>query len=97
MADRKLLSMRGVVSVTLAVTFMFVATTLAAAPKLIGSPEADWPQWRGPMRNSISSETGLLDSWPTGGPKLLWKAAGMGRGWCSPIIAEGKIFIVLLD
>ncbi len=94
MTDRKLLSLCGVVSVTLAITFMFSATSLAAAPKLIGSSEADWPQWRGPNRDSISSETGLLDSWPAGGPKLLWKTDGMGKGWCSPIIADGKIFIV---
>ncbi|MDP6637070.1 MAG: PQQ-like beta-propeller repeat protein [Phycisphaerae bacterium] len=94
MADRKLLSMRGAVCLALAVTFMFVATYAMAAPKLVASSEADWPQWRGPQRDAISSETGLLNSWPAGGPKLLWKTIGMGKGWCSPIIADGKIFIV---
>lgn len=41
---------------------------------------ADWPQWRGPQRNEISQETGLLPSWPEGGPKQLWvfREAGLG-------------------
>src|ERR1017187_8815162 len=34
---------------------------------------ADWPQWRGPNRDGISSETGLLEAWPKGGPPLVWK------------------------
>jgi len=32
----------------------------------------DWPQWRGPNRDGISKETGLLKQWPEGGPKQLW-------------------------
>jgi outer membrane protein assembly factor BamB len=41
---------------------------------------ADWPQWRGPLRNGISSETGWLASWPEGGaPKVLWRAQ-VGKG-----------------
>src|SRR5687767_9684402 len=34
---------------------------------------SDWPQWRGPQRNGVSSETGLLKEWPKDGPKLRWK------------------------
>jgi len=94
MADRNMLSMRGVIRLTLAIAVVGVAVSADAAPKLIGSPEADWPQWRGPLRDSISSETGLLNAWPEGGPKQLWKTTGMGKGWCSPIVAGGKIYIV---
>lgn len=65
----------------------------AAAGKLIASPEPDWPQWRGPRRDAVSTETGLLDAWPEGGPKLLWKVSGMGRGWCGPIITRGTMYI----
>jgi len=93
MADRRKRSLRGAIGLATAITVVFAAVAAHAAPKLIGSPEADWPQWRGPLRDSISNEKGLLDSWPQGGPKLLWKASGMGKGWCSPIIAEGRIFI----
>ena len=32
---------------------------------------ADWPQWRGPKRDGISQETGLLKEWPDAGPKLI--------------------------
>ena len=34
---------------------------------------ADWPQWRGPQRNGVSSETGLLKEWPKEGPRLVWQ------------------------
>ncbi len=53
---------------------------------------ADWPQWRGPERNGISSETGLLTSWPSGGPKVLWKASGLGVGYSSFAIVNGKMY-----
>ena len=32
----------------------------------------DWPQWRGPNRDGISRETGLLQAWPKTGPPLVW-------------------------
>ena len=53
---------------------------------------ADWPQWRGPERNGISSETGLLTSWPSGGPKVVWKASGLGVGYSSFAIVNGKMY-----
>jgi outer membrane protein assembly factor BamB len=60
---------------------------------LIASPEPGWPQWRGPRRDAISDEKVLLASWSEGGPELLWKVDGLGRGWCSPIVVGGRIFI----
>lgn len=54
---------------------------------------ADWPQWRGPNRDGISAETGLLDTWPKGGPPLLWKAQGLGEGYSSAAVANGRLFI----
>ena len=53
----------------------------------------DWPQWRGPRRDGISDETGLLTSWPAGGPKLLWTADGLGKGWSSPVVSAGSLYI----
>lgn len=52
----------------------------------------DWPQWRGPMRDGICKETGLLSEWPEGGPPLLWKSTERGDGYSGPTIAQGKIF-----
>jgi outer membrane protein assembly factor BamB len=53
---------------------------------------ADWPQWRGPNRDGISPETGLLDSWPQGGPRLLWRLEGLGEGYSSSAVADGRLF-----
>jgi outer membrane protein assembly factor BamB len=53
----------------------------------------DWPQWRGPNRDGLTAEKNLLQDWPEGGPKLLWKVDGLGKGWSSPVIAEGRIYI----
>ena len=47
---------------------------------------ADWPQWRGPNRDGISKETGLLKEWPSAGPKLLWQSKELGQGYGSPAI-----------
>ncbi len=53
---------------------------------------ADWPQWRGPNRDGTSTETGLLASWPQGGPPVIWKINGLGEGYSSLAIAGGKIY-----
>lgn len=53
---------------------------------------AEWRQWRGAERNGISSETGLADSWPEDGPKKLWTAAGLGRGFSSFAASGGRLF-----
>jgi len=45
----------------------FLVACLISLPLLGG----DWPQFRGPSRDNISTETGLLRSWPAGGPKVL--------------------------
>lgn len=52
----------------------------------------DWPQWQGPNRDAICKETGLLQSWPKGGPKLVWTAKNLGGSYGSPTIAAGRIF-----
>lgn len=70
-----------------------VASSEPLSDGLIASPEPDWPQWRGPRRDGISHETGLLPSWPEGGPKLLWKTDGLGTGWSSPIVVGERLYI----
>ncbi len=64
-----------------------------ATARLIASPEAGWPQWRGPRRDGISDETGLLAAWPGQGPMRLWQTSGLGRGYSAPVIAGGSIFL----
>ena len=77
----------------LAVAWFPCGAAEAPAGRLIASPEAGWPQWRGPRRDGISDEKGLLQAWPEGGPKLLWKVPDLGRGWSSPIITQGTLYI----
>jgi outer membrane protein assembly factor BamB len=50
---------------------------------------ADWPGWLGPKRDGASGETGLLTTWPSTGPKVLWQAKG-GDGYSSIAVADGK-------
>jgi hypothetical protein len=78
----------------LAVAFVtFFPAAASAADGLIASTEPDWPQWRGPRRDAISGEKGLLPTWPEEGPQLLWKIDGLGKGWSSPIIVGNRIYI----
>ena len=53
---------------------------------------ADWAQWRGPNGDAICTETGLLQSWPEGGPELLWEISGLGTGYSTVSIADGKLY-----
>ena len=53
----------------------------------------DWPQWRGPNRDGISGEKGLLRIWPKEGPPLLRTIGDIGEGSSSPVIAKGHLFI----
>lgn len=53
---------------------------------------ADWPQWQGPNRDSVSTETGLLQQWPDGGPTLAWRVEGLGGGDSAPAIVDGTLY-----
>jgi outer membrane protein assembly factor BamB len=64
--------------------FMILLVSVAAA--------ADWPDWRGPERDGISPETGLLEKWPAAGPPLAWTATGLGSGFASFSISNGMVF-----
>lgn len=62
---------------------LLASTSLAAA---------DWPQWRGPVRDGRVTESNLLTKWPAEGPKQLWRADGLGEGYSSYSIANGKLY-----
>ena len=53
----------------------------------------DWPQWRGPDRNSVSREKGLLATWPKDGPKLLWTVKDAGLGFSAPVVVGKTVFL----
>lgn len=49
--------------------------------------------FRGPNRNGIYPETGLLKVWPENGPDLLWETMDAGKGYSSPVIYENRIYL----
>jgi len=54
---------------------------------------SDWPQWQGPERTGLSSETGLLREWPASGPAQVWSANSLGRGYGSIAIKGDRIYV----
>ena len=74
-------------------TLKSVAVLTITLVLLNGSLQAaDWPQWRGPNRDAVSKETGLLKQWPEGGPRLLWEISGLGPGYSTVSIADDKLY-----
>jgi len=64
---------------------------IAAAGVVAGNLIAgDWPQWRGPDRNGISSEK-VSAVWPVEGPKGLWQAS-VGTGFSSISVSQGRVY-----
>lgn len=68
--------------------FLALVTTLSPA---FSAEPGSWPAWRGPLRDGISPEKGLQDSWPSDGPRLIWQVDNVGRGFSSVSIADGRI------
>ena len=66
-----------------------IATLLVSAVSL--AQAADWPNWRGPDYNGISSETGWYEKWGSRGPKRLWTAS-VGTGFAAVSVADGRVF-----
>jgi outer membrane protein assembly factor BamB len=73
----------------------FVLTVLLCPPGdksvLAQTAGGHWPQWRGPDRTGVSTETGLLTTWPDGGPREVWASSGLGQGFSSVAIAAGRV------
>jgi outer membrane protein assembly factor BamB len=69
-----------------------VLSTLGLSALVTRAPADDWPQWRGPDRSNVSTETGLLKEWPQGGPPLAWKGVGLGDGVSPVAVADGRVF-----
>jgi len=52
----------------------------------------DWPQWRGPNRDSVWNEKGICETFPTNGLKIRWRAS-VGYGYSSPVVAKGRVYV----
>ncbi|WP_395092604.1 PQQ-binding-like beta-propeller repeat protein [Armatimonas sp.] len=77
------MNIRGIALVALALT---AVGTMAKAD--------DWAQWRGPKRDGISQEKGLLKAWPASGPKLLWQVKDIGSGYSTPVVVGTRLYVL---
>lgn len=73
---------------------MITAAALYLCFSAVSTSSSDWPQWRGPERNGISRETGLLKQWPKEGPKLLWQVNDIGDGFSTPSVVGTRIYLM---
>lgn len=73
----------------------FSATLFVLGAVLVRGQSAgiDWPQWRGPDRNGVSKETGLLAQWPKSGPTVAWSAAMLGAGYGSMAVQGDRVWV----
>src|SRR5215510_4847386 len=71
-------------------TVVALALLLAVGSRLAAD---DWPQWLGPRRDGVWRETGILDKFPPGGPKQLWKVP-IGGGYCGPAVVGDRVFVM---
>lgn len=79
-----MLQSRGIRSIAVVVSIAMIQVSAVRAD--------DWPQYRGPNRDGVSRETGLLKSWPKDGPKLLWTYRDAGAGFSPPSIVGNHLY-----
>jgi len=58
----------------------------------LGLRAEDWTQWRGPQRDGVWRETGILQAIPPEGLKILWRVP-VGVGFSSPVVAQGRVYV----
>ena len=64
---------------------------------ITNSPSQIAENWRGPDRTGIYHESGLLQEWPAGGPRMLWTYEQLGEGFTSPVMSDGEIYITGME
>lgn len=63
---------------------LFVMVTTAAAE--------DWPQWMGPQRDGVWRESGIVERFPEGGPRILWRTP-IGGGYAGPAVVGERVYV----
>jgi len=71
-------------------TIAWLVAMLLLAAATTGASE--WPQFHGPNRDNKSTDKGLLKTWPEDGPPRIWEATGIGHGYSTVAIADGRIY-----
>lgn len=78
----------------MATRFHHISISTLLCIVIISSAPAQSPHgWRGPERNGSYPETGLLKTWPPEGLELLWETMDAGKGYSSPVIVEGRLYV----
>jgi outer membrane protein assembly factor BamB len=67
-----------------------VAIMLAFLP--VAALADDWPQWRGPNRDGVWRESGILETFPKEGLKIRWRAE-VGPGYSGVVVAQGRVYV----
>lgn len=70
----------------------WLAAFILCCTRTISTQAEDWPQWRGPNRDAMWTESGLLESFPAEGLKVRWRSP-VGVGWSSPVVSQGRVFV----
>ncbi|TWU20900.1 PQQ-binding-like beta-propeller repeat protein [Bythopirellula polymerisocia] len=73
-------------------SLIFACALLCCSSDLLA--EGPWPQWQGPQRDAVSTEAGLIQEFPEGGPQRLWLFEDCGIGYSGPAIVENKLYIL---
>jgi outer membrane protein assembly factor BamB len=74
----------------------FACTALVPTVWLLLLPTVradDWPQWLGPKRDAVWRETGILDKFPEGGPKVCWRTP-IGGGYAGPAVVGDRVYVL---
>lgn len=72
------------------VTVFFVVSALLCG-SILAATATEWPQWRGPNRDGVSGEVGILKEWAASGPKVLWNLP-LGEGFSGISVSQGRVY-----
>src|SRR2546423_1401978 len=75
-------------------TLRYLTALVVAMAAILPVKGSDWPQWRGPHRDGISAEKGLLQQWAKEGPKPVWQVKELGSGFSTPSVAREHLYLL---
>ena len=76
-------------SLTLFRPFVFAALLVGGTPPLSAD---DWPQWRGPQRDGVWRETGIVEKFSSPQLQPVWTAT-VGPGYSGPTVAGDRVYL----
>ena len=83
------MSVKPLTKIAAIVLLSIASVTAAQGPRRVAL--GDWPDMRGPNRDGVSKETGLIDRWVLNGENFLWRAPYGGRS--APIVVGNRVYV----